>query len=124
MTPPLPSALPPSAPPRRRLANRRLYQTEEIEAAGGLRITATVGFDEAGWPPELFLSGGTDGAGAKAGSALSAILEDACVVISVALQYGVPASALAHSVSPGAVSPIGAALDLLRRLEAGELTIN
>ena len=66
---------------------------------------------------------------------LNALLADAAVVISVAPQHGVPAAALAKSVgrlpagpvvpvdldhSPGQkvpASPIGAAIDLLRRFE-------
>ena len=92
-------------------------------------FTATVGFDpESGQPRELFLTAG------KEGSLLNAMLADAAVV-SVALQSGVPAAALAPSVGrlpagpvtpvdlenfqPGRVlaSPIGAALDLLRGFE-------
>jgi ribonucleoside-diphosphate reductase alpha chain len=41
----------------------------------------------------MFLSGAKDGSG------LSAILEDASVVSSIALQHGIPASALAKSVA-------------------------
>ncbi len=74
-------------------------------------------------------------AAGKEGSLLNALLADAAVAISVALQSGVPAAALAKSVgrlpaspvapadldqAPGQkvpASPIGAALDLLRRFE-------
>ncbi len=77
------------------------------------------------WPCEVFLNGG------KEGSQVDAMLADAATVTSVALQYGVPLTALAKSVSrapnastmPGSLdqlnagsqpaSPIGAALDLL-----------
>lgn len=106
-----------SSPARRRLPNRRLHVTEEIAAADGMRITATVGFDPYGdgdgAPAELFLSGGEDGKGAKVGSVMAAILEDACVVISVALQHGIPVEALRRSVSSDRASPIGAALELV-----------
>jgi len=52
---------------------------------------------------------------------LAAILDDASVVISIALQHGSPASALAKSISRApdalgqiaAASVIGAALDLI-----------
>ncbi len=93
-------------------------------------FTAAVGFDpETGQPRELFLTAG------KEGSMLNALLADAAVVISIALQHGIPAAALTKSVGrlpvgpvtpadlegprPGRVpaSPIGAALDLLRRFE-------
>ncbi len=114
---------------RQRLPNRRPAHTEALEVAGQI-FTATIGFDpESGQPRELFLTAG------KEGSMLNALLADAAVVISVALQSGVPAAALAKSVgrlpagpvapvdldhAPGQkvpASPIGAALDLLRRFE-------
>ncbi len=116
---------------RTRLPNRRPAVTETLEVAGQC-FEATIGFDPAtGQPRELFL------AGAKDGSALAAILDDAAVVISVALQHNVPAEALAKSVGrmpAGPVapadldrtpdqrvpaSPIGAALDRVARWEAG-----
>ena len=114
---------------RQRLPNRRPAHTEALEVAGQ-SFTATVGFDpESGLPRELFLTAG------KEGSMLNALLADAAVVISIALQNGVPAAALAKSigrlpagpVAPAGLdhapvqkvpaSPIGAALDLLRRFE-------
>ena len=96
---------------------------------GDHAFTVAVGFDKCGRPRELFLTAG------KEGSMLSALLADAAVVISVALQHGVPAEALAKSIGrlpadpvtpadlegpgPGRApaSPIGAALDLLRHFE-------
>ncbi len=112
--------------PRQRLPNRRPSHVETLEAAGQ-EFTACVGFDpESGQPRELFLTAG------KEGSMLNALLADAAVAISVALQSGVPTAALAKSVGrlpadPVApvdldhalgqkvpASPIGAALDLLR----------
>ncbi len=75
-----------------RLPNRRPSHTETLEVAGQA-VTATVGFDPANdQPRELFLTAG------KEGSTLDALLADAAVVISVALQYGVSAQALAKSV--------------------------
>ncbi len=77
----------------------------------------------------MFLTAG------KEGSLLNAMLADAAVVISIALQHGIPAAALAKSIGrlpaslvtpadlegprPGRApaSPIGAALDLLSSLE-------
>ncbi len=115
---------------RTRLPNRRPAHTATLDV-GGQTLTATVGFDPAtGQPRELFLSGG------KRGSSLDAILADAAVVISIALQNDIPAAALAKSigrlpagpVAPSDLdqpqteklpaSPIGAALDLLRGFEA------
>jgi hypothetical protein len=84
---------------------------------------------EDGRPRELFLTAG------KEGSLINAMLADAAVVISVALQHGISAQSLAKSVGrlpdgqvtpadldqgkPARIpaSPIGAALDLLRSLE-------
>jgi hypothetical protein len=68
-----------------------------------------------------------NGDGAKDGSGLAAVLEDSSVVISIALQHGIPAAALAKSVArmPETIdglavkadSPIGAVLDLLAEIE-------
>ncbi len=120
------------APHRQRLPNRRPSHTETL-AVAGQTFTATVGFDpEDGRPRELFLTAG------KEGSLINAMLADAAVAISVALQHGVTAQALAKSigrlpdgpVTPANLdhgllaklpaSPIGAALDLLRSFEEGE----
>ena len=114
---------------RKRLPNRRPSHTETLEVAG-LAVTGTVGFDpEDGRPCEVFLTAG------KEGSLINALLADAAVAISVALQHGISARALAKSVGrvpegpvtpadldrsqPARVpaSPIGAALDLLRSFE-------
>lgn len=114
-----------SLPARRRLPQRRPAVTCSLEdPASRQRLTATVGLSE-DRPTEVFL------AGAKDGSGLAAILDDASVVISVALQYGVPAAALAKSVAriperldgPAvkAASVIGAALDLVIALSSEEL---
>jgi hypothetical protein len=85
-------------------------------------LSGTVGFDEIGQPAEIFIAGAKDGAG------LAAILDDAAVVISIALQHGIPARALAKSIAripenldgpaTKAASVIGAALDLLIACEA------
>ncbi len=112
-------------PFRTRLPNRRPSHTETLQV-DGQAFTATVGFDpEDGCPRELFLAGG------KEGSFLNAILADAAVAVSVALQHGVPVATLAKSIArlpAGPVvpaeldhtpmrkvpaSPIGAALDLI-----------
>jgi hypothetical protein len=83
----------PQLPPRRRrLTQRRRAETVDL-AVGSVTVSATIGFDVDDEPTEIFLSGAKDGSG------LAAILEDASVVISVALQHGVPVSALAKSIS-------------------------
>jgi hypothetical protein len=120
-----------AAPNRQRLPNRRPSHTETLEV-GGQIFTGTVGFDpETGRPCELFLNAG------KEGSLIGAMLADAAVAISVALQHGVSAQTLAKSIgrlpeapqAPGGLdqgppakvpaSPIGAALDLVRTFESG-----
>ncbi len=120
-------------PARQRLPNRRPAHTETLEV-DGQTFTATVGFDpKNGSPRELFLKAG------KEGSLLNSLLDDAAVAISVALQHGIPAKALAKSVgrlrSNGAASlsntnhgthlpasPVGAALDLLQGFEKVRLS--
>ncbi len=119
-------------PARFRLPNRRPAYTETLEV-DGQAFEATVGCDpEDGSPRELFLKAG------KEGSMLNAQLADAAVVISVALQYGIPAAALSKSVGRRPdngvsqadqddvarpenmpASLIGAALDLLCSFEGG-----
>ena len=106
------------APHRRRLSNRRNAVTEAI-VIGNMTLTATIGFDETGRPTEVFLSGARDGSG------MAAILDDASVVISIALQHGIPAKALAKSISRApdpmgrisAASVIGVTLDLIAGYE-------
>jgi hypothetical protein len=87
----------------------------------GQRHIACVEYHVGGTPAELFLDG------LKPGSAMAAVLQDAAVAVSVALQHGVPARQLAKSMSrrpslawqPSAepASVIGAALDLMDGLE-------
>src|SRR5215471_3523239 len=77
---------------RRQLPTRRLWETRDIET-GNARLSATIGFYPEGIPAELFMGGAKDGSG------LAAILDDASVVISIALQHGIPARALAKSIS-------------------------
>ena len=116
---------------RRRLPNRRPAHTEVLTVAGQT-FTTTVGFDPGtDRPCEVFLTAG------KEGSLMNGMLADAAVVISVALQHGISARALAKSVGrlpegrvtpadldggkPARIpaSPIGAALDLLKAFETG-----
>ena len=119
-------------PHRRRLPGRRPSETRTLHA-GNLTFAATVGFDPVdGRPREVFLTG------AKDGTDMAAILDDASVVISVALQHGISAAALAKSVARVPTAPLvpsdlatptgpthiepasvlGGVLDLLRELVA------
>ncbi len=118
-------------PTRTAFPNRRLAVTKTIEVAGHA-FHATVGLDPRdGQPREVFLSG------AKDGTQLAAILDDASVVVSIALQHDISATVLAKSVarlpkaplippyldppdipqSGQAASIIGAILDLVRAFE-------
>ena len=114
---------------RARLPNRRPSHFETLEVDGQI-ITACVGFDPAtNRPCEVFLNGN------KQGSQFDAMLADAAVIISIALQCGVSTETLARSVgrllaspvTPAELdhasgrkvpaSPIGAALDLITAFE-------
>lgn len=118
---------------RERLPDRRPAETREFEF-DGQRYYVTVGFlivDDEWRPREIFVRTGREG------SALSRILDDASVAISLALQNGVRPAAMARSISrlpAGPVAPadldrpegsgerraasvIGAALDLLVEYE-------
>lgn len=112
--------------PRDRLPDRRPAETRRLEfgRSDGTEAVyhATIGFDlVTATPREIFL------AGAKDGTDMMSILTDTAVLISVALQYGVPVSAMAKSISRIPIdedgppikptSIIGAALDLLATYE-------
>ncbi len=72
------------SPARQRLPNRRPAHSEALEVDGQV-FTATIGFNpKSAQPRELFLTAG------KEGSMLNALLADAAVVISIALQNGIP----------------------------------
>jgi hypothetical protein len=110
---------------RRRLPNRRPARTVDLVFCGALyQVTIGYRFDVRTFvsePAEVFTGG------AKPGSEMDAILDDACVTLSLLLQHGVAPAALALSVgrAEGAVpaSVIGALADLVAAappLRAGE----
>ncbi len=120
-------------PHRRRLPNRRPSLTRTINA-GNHRFEVTVGIDPVdGQPREVFLDGTKDG------GELAVILDDASVLISVALQHSIGAAVLAKSMSHVPLAPltsadlaeaagprqtapasiIGVVLDLLSSFETG-----
>jgi len=66
---------------RRRLANRRLAETFELEV-GGLKYTATVGRFPDGSIGELFLNNH------KSNSAADTNARDAAITFSIAVQHG------------------------------------
>lgn len=96
------------------LPDRRQNLTVEV-VFGGQGLTVCMGFDPAGTVREVFA------AGHKAGSDMRHVIDDACVIISIALQNGITVEALAKSLGrvpiPGfdeagaaPASPIGAIL--------------
>lgn len=96
---------------RRRIPNRRLSETFDLEC-GGLRYTATISRFSDNRLAEIFLSNH------KAGSQADANARDSAVVCSLALQHGVPVETIRHALlrDPHGVasSPLGTALDLIR----------
>jgi len=97
---------------RRRLPNRRASDTFEIESQG-LVFTATVSRATDGSVQEIFLQNH------KAGSMAGINAQDAAVVCSIALQYGVPLDvirrALMRDAQGRASGPLGTVLDALQQ---------
>ena len=96
---------------RERLPNRRPSETVELEFEG-VEFAICVGFYFDGRPAEVFTTG------AKVGSHLDAILDDASILVSLLLQHEVAPAAIAKSMSrvdrsgePGSI--VGALADLL-----------
>ena len=98
---------------RRRLPDRRPAETAVIEF-DGMRFAVTIGFYPDGRPGEVFTHG------AKVGSAMDGLLDDACVVVSRLLQHGVDPADLALGMGrlgdDRPASVIGAVIDLAARL--------
>ncbi len=98
--------------PRQRLPNRRPNQTVEL-IYDGTRYEVTVGFHPAtGKAREVFCHG------AKAGSSMDAILDDACILLSILLQHDIAPASLAASMGrlgegQQRASVIGALAELL-----------
>ena len=103
------------APRRGRLPDRRPNLTIDLEFEGR-RYHVTIGYALDGTPREIFAHG------AKVGSTMDRLLDDACVNLSLMLQLDVAPRDLAHSMGRfedgSASSIIGALIDLLAE-EAG-----
>ncbi|WP_158966231.1 TSCPD domain-containing protein [Chachezhania sediminis] len=106
---------------RNRLPNRRPSLTVSVDWQNHA-FALTVGVDPRdGRLSEVFYADGQ-----KSGTALQHTVQDACVIISVALQHGVPIADLTHSLGrvPGAMgvegpaSPVGAVAEALAALDA------
>jgi hypothetical protein len=95
---------------RRRLSNRRCSESFEL-TCHGLHYTVTVSRFDDGSLGEVFINN------SKPGSASDINARDAAVVVSIALQHGVPADTIRHALLRDAQgvasSPLGRALDLV-----------
>lgn len=82
--------------PRHALPDRRLCETRRVSTPEGHTIHLTVGFDpeERGRPREVFYSGGF-----RSGSQLEFQVQDACVLISLLLQYGLRPAKILKSLA-------------------------
>lgn len=102
---------------RLQLPARRAAETFTVEHGPG-RFSVTIGRFGIGTIAEVFVSGG------KSGSDTSAVVRDAAILISLALQHGCTVEGLRHSMSRNPDSTpqsiIGAVLDALTREEAHE----
>ena len=95
---------------RQRLPNKRRSENVTFEQ-DGLQFTATISWLADGRMAELFLNNH------KAGNQSDTNARDAAIILSIALQHGADAAdirrALCRDSQGRALSPIGAALDLL-----------
>jgi len=97
---------------RNTLPQRRYGETFDLRHGGqNTAFTVTVGFYPDGRPGEVFISG------AKVGSEVEAVARDGAVLLSIALQYGVPLETITHAITRnGDGSPstiVGAVVDRL-----------
>ena len=95
---------------RRRLQQRRRAETFDLSFRNQL-ITITTGFYADGTLGEVFIDAG------KSGQDVQSIARDAGVMLSIALQHGVPVADLRHAVtrdsSGAAASILGAIVDCI-----------
>jgi hypothetical protein len=93
---------------RQVLPRRRAAETFDLRFWNQL-FTVTVGFYADGTPGEVFLDG------CKTGNDIESIARDAGVLLSLALQHGVPPETIRHAVTRGAseepASILGAVVD-------------
>ena len=91
-----------ASPRRDRLPNRRMQITDAVEWRGGTWMVS-VGFGPDGRALEAFAKSN------KTGGALGAIMDDACVMMSLLLQAGYSAQALADHLGREGVDPMAPA---------------
>ena len=89
---------------REKQPNRRPTITHDLEF-GGDRYHVSIGYTLSAEPKEVFIRG------AKTGSHLDELLDDAAVCISIALQNGVNAAELRRSLGDSIVSRVVGLLD-------------
>ena len=105
---------------RERLPDRRPSLTSEL-IFNGTAYAVTVGFYLDGRPGEVFTHG------AKVGSTMDAILDDACVLVSLLLQHRIDPASLARSMGRAGdgttpASILGTLIDLIVRVGSDLLT--
>jgi hypothetical protein len=100
--------------PRETLPPRRHAVTREIRwppDRGHGQIQVSIGFYADGRPAEVFVNG------CKAGTDVQAVARDASIIMSMALQHGVPLGSVLKAISRDergrAASLIGAVVDLI-----------
>ena len=93
---------------RRTLPQHRAAETFDLRF-WSQPFTVTLGFYADGTPGEVFIDG------CKTGNDIESIARDAAVLLSLALQHGVPAETIRHAVTRGAseepASILGAVVD-------------
>ena len=106
---------------RKTLPNRRPSMTVETQWQGHV-IAVTIGYSpKTGKASEVF-------ADTANGGQMQAAVRDACVIASIALQYGATPASLAKSMTrvadytgaEGPASPVGAVLEIVAAMEAEE----
>ncbi|MBI5111842.1 MAG: hypothetical protein HZA68_07705 [Rhodovulum sp.] len=92
------------------LPERRAVETFDLWH-DSMSFTVSIGFYDDGRPGEVFVTG------TKAGSGVEAVSRDGAILISLALQHGVPVDVIRHAVTRTAgdepSSIIGAVVDRL-----------
>jgi len=89
---------------RQRLPNRRPAITHTLEY-NGERYHVSIGYDMYAEPKEVFIRG------SKTGSDMDHLLDDAAVVVSVALQNGVKVAEMRRSLGDSLVNNVLALVD-------------
>jgi hypothetical protein len=101
---------------RQKPPNRRKTETHTLETTTG-RYHVSFGYGSKDRLREVFIRG------SKSGSDMDLLLDDASVVLSLALQHGVPPDQLLHSLvngrEEGARSTLAKAIALMQEKENG-----